>query len=75
MQGTTIEGVLVSPMESSAQVQLYTPTGQLIGDQVLSIKKGANLIEFTNQQLNQGIYLLRLHVENEVFMHKIMVSY
>jgi len=26
-------------------------------------------------QLNQGIYLLRLHVENEVFMHKIMVSY
>ena len=74
MHGNTIEGVLISPVESSAQVQLYTPTGQLIGEQVLSIKKGANLIEFTNQQLNPGIYLVRIHVENEVYMHKIMVS-
>jgi hypothetical protein len=75
IHGNTIEGVLVSPVKSIAEVKVYTATGQLIGDQVLSIKKGANLIEFTNQQLNQGIYLLRLHVENEVFMHKIMVSY
>lgn len=74
VQGTTIEGVLVSPVESSALVRVYSPTGQLIGNQELSINIGANLITIPNQQLNQGIYLLRILIDNEVFVHKIMVN-
>jgi hypothetical protein len=73
VQGNTITGVFNSPVEAIADVELIAPSGQPVARKNLQIKDGFNLIELGELALSRGVYIVRVNVANEVFIHKVMV--
>jgi hypothetical protein len=72
-QNNIIIGFINSPIKTTANIQLYSETGQLIAQTNIPLKDGSNLINIDNLSLSDGMYLVRLNADDQTFIHKIIV--
>ncbi len=75
IENNTVTGFINTPVETSARVELISPTGQLIAKKDPSLKVGSNLIEIDHLSLSPGVYVVRVNLADEVFIHKLMVTH
>jgi hypothetical protein len=75
IEDNTVTGFINTPVETIARVELISPTGQLIAKRDPSLKVGSNLIEIDHLSLSPGVYVVRVNLADEVFIHKLMVTH